>query len=58
MNIVRSYKAALSSVLGIGVRKSEGDLLKAINTSLKKLKAEGTIRAIFAKYGIADALTK
>ena len=33
-------------------------LLGTLNTSLAKLKADGTVKAIFAQYGIADALTK
>jgi len=28
------------------------------NTSLAKLKSDETVKTIFAKYGIADALTK
>ncbi len=36
----------------LGVRKTDGKLLKKINTSLTKLKANGMMKSIFAKYGI------
>jgi polar amino acid transport system substrate-binding protein len=58
VKIVMSYRPRLPAMAGIGVRKGEGELLSIVNTSLKKLKADGTVRAIFAQYGIADALVK
>ena len=38
--------------VGIGVRKSDGELLEKINASLAKLKADGTIDKILAKWGL------
>ena len=40
--------------VGIAVRKGNSELLGKINTSLAKLEADGTVKAIFAKYGIDD----
>jgi polar amino acid transport system substrate-binding protein len=42
----------------IGARKDDGDMLKKIDTSLAKLKADGTVKAIFIKYGIEGALVR
>jgi polar amino acid transport system substrate-binding protein len=58
VQIVNSYQAKFSDILGIATRKDRRGLFERINTSLAKLKAEGAVKAIFAKYGIADALTK
>jgi polar amino acid transport system substrate-binding protein len=38
--------------VGIGVRKSDQDLLKKINASLAKLKANGTVDKILDKWGL------
>jgi len=58
VQIVKSYQAKFSDVLGIATRKDHRALFDRINTSLAKLKAEGAVKAIFSKYGIANALTK
>jgi len=58
VQIVRSYQAKFSDVLGIATSKDDRSLFEKINTSLAKLKTNGAIRSIFARYGIADALTK
>ena len=58
VQIVKSYQAKFSDVTGIATSKSGSVLLGRINTSLAKLKADGAVKAIFARYGIADALTK
>ena len=58
VKIVKSYQPKFLNVIGIGVRRNESALLGTLNTSLAKLKADGTVKAIFAQYGIADALTK
>jgi ABC-type amino acid transport substrate-binding protein len=36
----------------LGVRKTDGELLKKINMSLAKLKADGSMKSIFANCGI------
>ena len=38
--------------VGIGVRKGDAELLGKINTSLAKLKANGTVEKILAKWGL------
>src|SRR6266478_2033389 len=56
VQIVNSYQPKFSDAVGIATRKDRRGLFERINTALAKLKSEGTVRAIFAKYGIADAL--
>ncbi len=51
VQLVKSWKPLFSSDDAFSVRKSDGDLLKKINTSLAKLKADGTLKAILSKYG-------
>jgi len=58
VQIVKSYQAKFLDVLGIATSKNRRPLLEKIDTSLAKLKANGAVRSIFARYGIADALTK
>src|SRR5262249_3686500 len=43
VRLVRSYKSSIVGSVGIGVRKSDGELLKKIDASLAKLKADGTV---------------
>lgn len=52
VRLVRTYQPTISGSLGIGVRKSDGELLKKINTSLAKLKADGTVAKILGKWGL------
>lgn len=48
--LVKSYKAALVGSIGLGVRKGDKELLARINTSLAKLKADGTIDKILTDW--------
>jgi|SRR5689334_3511211 len=50
--IVESYKPTTVGSVGIGVRKSDTELLNRINTSLAKLKANGTVTKILDKWGL------
>jgi polar amino acid transport system substrate-binding protein len=50
--LVESYKPTMVGSVGIGVRKADQDLLKKINTSLAKLKANGTVDKILGKWGL------
>src|SRR4029077_4621517 len=52
VRIVESYKPATVGSVGIGVRKGDQDLLNKINTSLAKLKANGTVSKILDKWGL------
>jgi polar amino acid transport system substrate-binding protein len=53
VRVVKSYKPTIMGSVGIGVRKSDGELLKKINASLDKLKADGRLNKILAKWGLA-----
>src|SRR5262249_52930726 len=50
--LVASYKSTILGSIGIGVRKSDAELLKKVNASLAKLKANGTVDRILAKWGL------
>ena len=52
LRIVKSYRSLITGPDALGVRKTDGKLLNEINTSLDKLKVNGTMRPVFAKYGI------
>lgn len=52
VRLVKSYKATVLGSIGIGVRKSDGELLKKIDAALAKLKADGTLKQILAKWGL------
>jgi polar amino acid transport system substrate-binding protein len=52
VRLVKSFKPTVVGSVGIGVRKSDDELLKKINTSLAKLKADGTVGKILAKWGL------
>ena len=52
LRLVKSFKSTIVGSIGIGVRKSDGELLKKVNASLVKLKANGTIDKILAKWGL------
>jgi len=50
--LVPTYEPKLTGNIGIGVRKDEPELLKKINASLAKLRADGTIDRILAKWEV------
>jgi polar amino acid transport system substrate-binding protein len=50
--LVPTYEAKLNGSVGIAVRKSDTELLAKINASLAKLRANGTIDRILAKWGV------
>lgn len=50
--LVKSYKATIPGSVAIGVRKADGELLTKINASLTKLKANGGLSKILAKWGL------
>lgn len=52
VRLVDSYKPTVVGSVGIGVRKNDQELLKKINVSLAKLKANGTIDKILGKWGL------
>lgn len=50
--LVKSYTSTMNTGVGLGVRKTDGELLKRINASLEKLQKNGTIDKILAKWGL------
>ncbi|MFL5168879.1 MAG: substrate-binding periplasmic protein, partial [Microvirga sp.] len=54
VRLVNSYKPMVVGSVGIGVRKSDQELLKKINAGLSKIKADGTLKQILAKWGLQD----
>ena len=52
VRLVKTFKATILGSIGIGVRKSDADLLKKVDASLAKLKADGTLEQILAKWGL------
>jgi len=58
VQIVKSYEAKFLDATGNATSKDRSALFGRINTSLGKLKSNGVVKAIFSRYGIADALTK
>lgn len=52
VRLVKSYKPTIPGSVAIGVRKSDGELLKKINTSLAKMKADGRLDKLLAKWGL------
>jgi polar amino acid transport system substrate-binding protein len=58
LRIVPTYEPRFSNPGGIMLNKGQADLLKKINASIAKLKADGSFKAIFAKYGIESAVVK
>ncbi len=53
VRLVDSYTSTITASVGIGVRKSDPELLAKINASLAKLKKDGTIGKILAKWGLS-----
>jgi polar amino acid transport system substrate-binding protein len=52
LRLVKSYKSTILGSIGIGMRKGDPALLAKINASLAKLKANGTVDKIMAKWGL------
>jgi polar amino acid transport system substrate-binding protein len=55
LRIVGSYQSpSPRPQVGIAVKKGNNELLSKINNSLARLEADGTVKAIFSKYGLDD----
>jgi polar amino acid transport system substrate-binding protein len=50
--LVPTYEPKMTGSVGIGVRKTDGELLKKINVSLAKLQANGTLDKILVKWNL------
>ena len=49
---MKTYEPKMAGSVGIGVRKTDGELLKKINSSLAKVKANGALDKILAKWNL------
>jgi polar amino acid transport system substrate-binding protein len=54
VRLVSGYKPMVVGSVGIGVRKSDQELLKKINAGLAKIKENGTLKQILSKWGLQD----
>jgi polar amino acid transport system substrate-binding protein len=52
VRLVKTYKPTIPGSVGIGVRKTDGELLTKINMSLAKMKADGRLDKLLAKWGL------
>src|SRR4051794_35410765 len=52
VRLVESYKPVTVGTVSIGIRKTDGELLGKVNTSLAKLKANGTLDKILDRWGL------
>jgi polar amino acid transport system substrate-binding protein len=52
VRLVNSYVSTISGSVGIGVRKSDPDLLAKINTALDQITRDGRLKKILAKWGL------
>ena len=52
VRLVNTYVSTITGSVGIGVRKSDGELLAKINNSLDKFSKDGTLKKILAKWGL------
>lgn len=53
--LVRSYEPRMVGSIGIGVRKGDEELLARINGSLARLKGNGAIQGILARWNLAES---
>ena len=54
LKLVSPYKAEAAGNIGAAVRKSDNDLLEAVNKELDKLKEEGFVLKVLKKYGLNE----
>jgi len=52
VRLVTSFKPTIVGSIGIGVRKSDTELLGKINAALARLQADGMVKNILAKWGL------
>ena len=50
--IADNYVSTMKGSIGMAVRKSDTELLKKLDAALEKLTADGTLKTIWAKYGL------
>lgn len=50
--VVTTYKSTMTGSIGIGVRKTDVELLKKVNTALASMQTDGTVKKILARWGL------
>jgi ABC-type amino acid transport substrate-binding protein len=58
VKVVPTYQVKFPRLAAIGGRQEHTALIERADAALGKMKSDGTLKAIFAKYGIADTLVK
>ncbi len=54
LRIMEPYEPESSGVIGAAIRFTDKDLLDAVNTELEKMRADGTLKAIYDKYNLPE----
>jgi polar amino acid transport system substrate-binding protein len=55
VRLVQGYKPMVVGSVGIGVRKTDQELLNRINGGLRKIKDNGTLKQILTRWGLAES---
>lgn len=50
--VVKEYEHSLGGQIGIGVTKNRPELVEALNGAVKEIKEDGTLKAIYEKWGV------
>ena len=54
LRIMEPYEPESSGVIGAAIRFTDKDLLDAVNAELEKMRADGTLKAIYDKYNLPE----
>ncbi|SDO93668.1 substrate-binding periplasmic protein [Selenomonas ruminantium] len=54
LRILEPYEPESSGVIGAAIRFADKDLLAAVNDELEKMRADGTLKAIYDKYNLPE----
>ena len=54
LRLMSPYEPESKGVIGAAVRFEDKDLLDAVNTELEKMRADGTLKALYEKYNLPD----
>jgi polar amino acid transport system substrate-binding protein len=50
--IVEDYEPSLAGEIGIGLSKDQPELLEKLNTAIEEMKADGSLKEIYEKWGV------
>ena len=54
LRLMSPYEPESKGVIGAAIRFEDKDLLDAVNTELEKMRADGTLKALYEKYNLPD----